>query len=98
MAWKIFNIETGALVRGGFEDEDSAKGWLEKKFGESADLDAYDINEMDDDEEAELESFDEDHGQTEIDNSDSEIDSDDSDDSDEEDEIEGLTEVDEDDE
>ena len=94
MAWKIFNIETGALVRGGFEDEDAAKGWLEKRFGESAALDDYDINEMDDDEEAELDTIDDDLVGVEADAVETEEELGDDDDSDEEDEIEGLTEVD----
>ncbi|MEZ4741358.1 MAG: hypothetical protein R3B45_02750 [Bdellovibrionota bacterium] len=51
MLWKVFNIETGATVKGGFVDEDEAKNWLEYKMDESADLDLYDVTEMDEDEE-----------------------------------------------
>ncbi len=90
MAWKIFNIETGELVKGGFADEDSAKNWLEDRFGESADLDAYDINEMDDDEE-DYEAGDDEYVRPlpvddEVEDV-SEVDED------EEDELDGLTEI-----
>jgi hypothetical protein len=93
MAWKIFNIETGELVKGGFDDEDSAKAWLENRFGESADLDAYDINEMDDDEEADYDGHEDEYSGPELgENEVEEADSDDDDD--EEDMTDGLTEVD----
>jgi hypothetical protein len=52
MAWKVFNIESGLLVKAGFETEDDAREWFEMKMDDSMALDMFDIGEMDEDEEA----------------------------------------------
>ncbi|NRA63702.1 MAG: hypothetical protein HRU19_04420 [Pseudobacteriovorax sp.] len=48
MFWKVYHIDTGKIVRAGFETEDEAKDWLEAR---SEDLDdIYEVEEMDQDE------------------------------------------------
>ena len=57
MLWKVFNIETGKIIKAGFKSEDEAKEWLELK-NELLQED-YDVEDMDSDEEEEwLESQD----------------------------------------
>ena len=60
--WKVYNIETGQTVKAGFDDEDAAKEWVEKR----QDLleEDHDIEEMDEDEE---EEYLEEHGDEEDD-------------------------------
>ena len=29
MSWKVYNINTGKIIKDGFEDEEAAKDWLE---------------------------------------------------------------------
>lgn len=56
--WKVYNIATGRIVKAGFESDDQAKDWLERRK-DLAD-DEFDIDEMDEEEEEEyLESEDE---------------------------------------
>jgi hypothetical protein len=51
LLWKVFDIQTGKILRAGFESEDEAKDWLELK---SDDLqENYEVEEMDPDEEEE---------------------------------------------
>lgn len=49
--WKVYDIETGKVIKAGFETEDDAKEWLESKV--DALTSDYEIEEMDEDEEAE---------------------------------------------
>ena len=49
MPWKVYHIDTGETLRGGFEDEDAAKDWLEARS--SINEEDYMVEEMDDDEE-----------------------------------------------
>ena len=51
MLWKVFNIESGKIIKAGFKSEDEAKEWLELK-NELLQED-YDIEDMDSDEEEE---------------------------------------------
>jgi hypothetical protein len=49
LLWKVYNIETGKIMKAGFESEDDAKDWLEERFEDLAD--EYAAEEMDQDEE-----------------------------------------------
>jgi len=49
--WKVYHIQTGKIVRAGFENDDDAKDWMERRR-DLAD-DDYDIEEMDEEEEEE---------------------------------------------
>jgi hypothetical protein len=49
LLWKVYNIETGKIMKAGFESEDDAKDWLEERFEDLAD--EYAVEEMDQDEE-----------------------------------------------
>jgi hypothetical protein len=46
--WKIYNIETGKILKAGFESEDAAKEWFDERIGDRGDL--FEIDEMDQDE------------------------------------------------
>ena len=46
--WKVYNVESGKILKGGFENEDLAKEWYDEKIGDRADL--FLIDEMDQDE------------------------------------------------
>lgn len=76
MLWKVFNIETGKIIKAGFKSEDDAKEWLELK-NELLQED-YDVEDMDSDEEEEwLESqqdddYDSDYEDDDLDSSSSE--------------------------
>jgi hypothetical protein len=50
--WKVYNIQTGRIIKAGFETDDQAKDWLERR----KDLpdDEHDIDEMDEEEEEEF--------------------------------------------
>ena len=50
MIWKVYNIQSGKVVAAGFDNEDEASDWLEKK--RSGSEDNYAVEEMDHDEEA----------------------------------------------
>ncbi len=50
MAWKIFNIETGDILKAGFDTEDDAKDWMEAR-SETIEVEDFDVEEMDEDEE-----------------------------------------------
>ena len=51
MFWKVYHIQTGRILKAGFESEEEAKDWLEQK---SEDLqENYEVEEMDPDEEEE---------------------------------------------
>src|SRR5262245_48527668 len=50
--WKVYNIQTGRIVKAGFDSDDQAKDWLERRK-DLAD-DEYDIDEMDEEEEEEF--------------------------------------------
>jgi len=54
VAWKIYNIHSGKIVKAGFDDEEIAKDWLENR----RDLEQVDflVEEMDDEEEEEYAS------------------------------------------
>lgn len=52
IVWKVYNIATGRIAKAGFDSEDQAKDWLERRK-ELAD-DEFDIDEMDDEEEEEF--------------------------------------------
>ena len=49
--WKIYHIPSGQIVKGGFDSEDQAKEWLERR----RDLmeEDHDVEEMDEEEEEE---------------------------------------------
>ncbi len=49
--WKVYNIQTGRIIKAGFDSDDQAKDWLERR----KDLvdDEFDIDEMDEEEEEE---------------------------------------------
>ena len=51
MAWKVYNIHSGRIVKAGFDEEETAKDWLEIR----RDLAPEDflVEEMDDEEEEE---------------------------------------------
>lgn len=49
--WKIYHVDTGKVVKAGFEDEDEAKDWLDRRHGLNADK--YVVEELDADEEEE---------------------------------------------
>ena len=49
LLWKVYNIETGKIMKAGFESEDDAKDWLEERYEDLAD--EYAVEEMDQDEE-----------------------------------------------
>ena len=48
LLWKVYNIETGKVLKAGFESEDDAKDWLEERSENLAD--EYVVEEMDTDE------------------------------------------------
>lgn len=58
MAWKVYNIHSGRIIKAGFSDEESAKDWLEIR----RDLAPEDflVEEMDDEEEEEWANRDDD--------------------------------------
>lgn len=68
MLWKVFNIQTGKILRAGFASEDEAKEWLELKS--DALQDNYEVDDMDPDEVEEwqegLEADDEDDEEEEL--------------------------------
>ena len=49
--WKVYHIQTGKLIRGGFDVEDAAKDWIERRKDLAED--DYDVTEMDEEEEEE---------------------------------------------
>lgn len=49
--WKVYNIQTGRIIKAGFENDDQAKDWLERRK-DLAD-DEFDVEEMDEEEEEE---------------------------------------------
>ncbi|SMF33855.1 hypothetical protein [Pseudobacteriovorax antillogorgiicola] len=51
MYWKVYHVDTGKIVKAGFESEDDAKDWLEAREDDFEDI--YEIEEMDQDEEDE---------------------------------------------
>ena len=51
LVWKVYNIESGKILKAGFETEDEAKDWLEARYEDLAD--EYTVEEMDADEEEE---------------------------------------------
>ena len=66
--WKILNIKTGKTIKKGFEDEESAKEWIEEyKEGRT---DIYQATEMDEDEIEEWKEFQENDTYNEEDTSD----------------------------
>ncbi len=48
MLWKVYNIETGKILKAGFDNEDDAKDWLEERAEKLAD--EHVVEEMDADE------------------------------------------------
>ena len=54
--WKVYRISTGDRLKAGFENEDSARDWMQQRI--SLDESDHDIEEMDEEEEEEyLESM-----------------------------------------
>lgn len=49
--WKVYNIQSGKIVKAGFKEEDLAKEWLEGR--DHLDPEEYMVEEMDHDEEEE---------------------------------------------
>jgi hypothetical protein len=49
--WKVYHIQTGKLICAGFDDEDKAKDWLERRRDISDD--DHETEEMDEEEELE---------------------------------------------
>ena len=59
--WKVYKIDDGRIVKAGFDSDEQAKEWLERR-NDLAD-DEYDVEEMDEEEIAEFsESEDDDEG------------------------------------
>ena len=50
--WKVYKIDDGRIIKAGFESDDQAKDWLERR-NELSD-DEYDVEEMDEEEIAEF--------------------------------------------
>jgi hypothetical protein len=77
--WKVYHIETGHLIKAGFDTEDQAKDWVERR--QELMSDDHDVEEMDEEEVEEyLETADEDTPvASHYDDVDSESDDDDSD-------------------
>lgn len=48
LLWKVYNIETGKILKAGFDNEDDAKDWLEERAEKLAD--EHVVDEMDTDE------------------------------------------------
>jgi hypothetical protein len=48
LLWKVYNIETGKILKAGFDNEDDAKDWLEERAEKLAD--EHVVEEMDADE------------------------------------------------
>ncbi len=48
LLWKVYNIETGKILKAGFDNEDDAKDWLEERAEKLAD--EHVVDEMDADE------------------------------------------------
>lgn len=51
MVWKVYHIESGKILKAGFETEDDAKDWFEARHEDLED--EYTFDEMDHDEEDE---------------------------------------------
>lgn len=56
--WKVYRIDDGRIIKAGFESDDQAKDWLERR-NDLAD-DEFDVEEMDEEEVAEFTESDED--------------------------------------
>lgn len=50
--WKVYHIQSGRLVKAGFDSDDQAKDWLERRKDLAED--EHDIDEMDEEEEEEF--------------------------------------------
>lgn len=61
MVWKIYHIQSGELVKAGFSTEDDAQDWLERHSSSSDN--AFEIEEMDEDEWIEYQELVEKHQQ-----------------------------------
>ena len=53
MYWKVYHVDTGKIVKAGFENEEDAKDWLEAREEDLEDI--YMVEEMDQDEAEEWE-------------------------------------------
>ena len=61
MLWKVYNIETGKILKAGFDSEDDAKDWLEERADKLADeIDEWKEANEDEEEEAQEEEEEED--------------------------------------
>ena len=49
--WKVYHIQSGRIVKAGFDSDDQAKEWLERRKDLAED--EHDIDEMDEEEEEE---------------------------------------------
>ncbi len=56
MVWKIYNIESGKILKAGFETEDDASEWMEEHTDDEEQGD-LEIDEMDDDEWEEYQEY-----------------------------------------
>ncbi len=56
--WKVYKIDDGRIIKAGFESDDQAKDWLERRTELSDD--EYDVEEMDEEEIAEFAELEED--------------------------------------
>lgn len=85
--WKVYHVDTGKVLKAGFQDEDEAKDWLDSRRG----LDAADyvVEEMDNDEEEEYIA----KNQNEDDEDDDDREDEPSDDEEEDDEVVATDEV-----
>lgn len=89
LLWKVYNIETGKILKAGFDNEDDAKDWLEERADKLAD--EHVVEEMDTDE---IEEWKEENEAEEVDEKDEEPEDDDFlDDDDDESEETSLDEL-----
>lgn len=75
MAWKVYNIHSGRIIKAGFDDEELAKDWMESRRDLSPE--DYLVEEMDSEEE-DLLNEDEDED-LDVDSEDEEVEADDTD-------------------
>lgn len=83
LLWKVYNIETGKILKAGFDNEDDAKDWLEERAEKLAD--EHVVEEMDTDE---IEEWKEENEEEEVEEKEEEAEEDDDFDDDDEEESE----------
>jgi hypothetical protein len=72
LLWKVYNIESGKILKAGFDNEDDAKDWLEERAEKLAD--EHVVEEMDTDE---IEEWKEENEAEEVEEKEEEADEDD---------------------